>query len=183
MRLTGQHPRLIHDTQHAPSLACQDPQITQPRRAQSQPAVVVLDELTETVELVVSEIVTNAVKASGGLDGQQRRMETIGVPTVRLWLAANEHAVLIQVWDGNDWQPQRREPGLDAEDGRGLLLVEALTTQWGSSVQDGQPGKTVWALIETAHLLQSSANARRLLESLDQAQRRPRPTAGVGAGP
>ena len=142
-----------------------------------------LDELTETVELAVSEIVTNAVKASGGLDKQQRRMEIGGVPTVRLWLAANEHAVLIQVWDGNDWQPQRRDPGLEAEDGRGLLLVEALTTKWGSSVRDGQPAKVIWAVIETAHLRCSPANARRLLESLDQAQRRPRPTAGVGAGP
>jgi site-specific DNA recombinase len=36
-------PRVIHDSQHAPSLAAQDPQITQPRRPTSQPAAVVLD--------------------------------------------------------------------------------------------------------------------------------------------
>jgi hypothetical protein len=42
MRLTGPHPRLIHDTQHAPILAIQDLQITRPRRVTSQPTVVVL---------------------------------------------------------------------------------------------------------------------------------------------
>ena len=36
----GSHPRLIHDSQHAPSLARRDRQITQTRR--SRPAVVVL---------------------------------------------------------------------------------------------------------------------------------------------
>jgi hypothetical protein len=44
MRLTGQHPHLIHDSQHAPSLAGRERQITQPRRATSQPAVVVLGQ-------------------------------------------------------------------------------------------------------------------------------------------
>jgi hypothetical protein len=38
----GPHPRVIHDSQHAPSLADQDGQITQPRQTTSQPAVVVL---------------------------------------------------------------------------------------------------------------------------------------------
>jgi hypothetical protein len=35
-------PRIIYDSQHAPSLAAQDPQITAPRRPTSQPAAVVL---------------------------------------------------------------------------------------------------------------------------------------------
>jgi hypothetical protein len=40
MRLTGQHPRLIHDSRHAPSLAHRERQITQPRQTTSQPAVI-----------------------------------------------------------------------------------------------------------------------------------------------
>ena len=42
MPVPGPHPRIIHDSQHAPSLARQDRQITQPR--QSRHAVVVLEE-------------------------------------------------------------------------------------------------------------------------------------------
>jgi hypothetical protein len=36
--------------------------------------------------------------------------------------------------------------GPDAETGRGLLLIEALSTQWGFYVPDGGDGKIVWAL-------------------------------------
>lgn len=107
-----------------------------------------LKELVETVELVVSEIVTNAIRASGGLEAQQPAVPARGVPTVRLWLAANKQRVLVQVWDGNDWRPQRREPGLEAESGRGLLLVETLSTDWGSFAPNGWPGKVVWAAVE-----------------------------------
>src|SRR5450755_310899 len=73
-----------------------------------------LAELAETVELIVSEIVTNAVRASGSL-GSPDRTGASGLPTVRLWLNGSQSQVLVQVWDGNDWQPQQREPGLDAE--------------------------------------------------------------------
>src|ERR1700733_10361894 len=47
-------PRLIHDSQHAPSLAGQDSQITKPRRSTSRPAAVVLggDPSRETRERV-----------------------------------------------------------------------------------------------------------------------------------
>src|SRR5260221_1112258 len=48
MRLTGPHPRLIHDSQHAPILVSQGCQVTQPRRTPSQLAVVVLGTTLST---------------------------------------------------------------------------------------------------------------------------------------
>jgi anti-sigma regulatory factor (Ser/Thr protein kinase) len=106
-----------------------------------------LKELAEPVELVVSEIVTNAVRASGGLD-DRRRIDECGTPAVRLWLAAEETSVLVLVWDAGPSQPERQEPGLEADSGRGLLLVETISTGWGSFVPDGWRGKVVWALCQ-----------------------------------
>jgi hypothetical protein len=103
--------------------------------------------LADTVELLVSEIVTNAVRASAEhACHQQNPGQTISVPTVRLWLGSNRHRVLIQVWDPNDGAPAPETAGLTAESGRGLLLVHTLSTQWGCFAPDGQDGKIVWAM-------------------------------------
>jgi anti-sigma regulatory factor (Ser/Thr protein kinase) len=105
-----------------------------------------LESLSETVELLVSEIVTNAVRASqelvAGRFGGQRLAE---IPTVRLWLSSDRTAVLIQVWDADHRLPERQEREPEAESGRGLLLVEALSAEWGSYVPNGWWGKVVWA--------------------------------------
>lgn len=107
--------------------------------------------LAEAVELLVSELVTNALQASAQLaSGQHAGAIAGGVPTVRFWLASDHRRVLIQVWDSCDWQPQRQEPRPEAESGRGLLLVEALSSEWGASVDARKPGKVVWALIAAA---------------------------------
>jgi anti-sigma regulatory factor (Ser/Thr protein kinase) len=101
-----------------------------------------LKELIEPVETVVSEIVTNAIRACGGLDGQDMSDGS----AVRLWLAAaDEGGVLMLVWDASPSRPERQQPGPDAESGRGLLLVEALATSWGSFGLADRPGKVVWA--------------------------------------
>jgi anti-sigma regulatory factor (Ser/Thr protein kinase) len=104
--------------------------------------------MRETVQIVVSEIVTNAVRACDGLDGQ-RPAAPGEVPVVRLWLATDHASVLAAVWDASPRRPRRRELGLDAESGRGLLLVDALSAAWGSFAPDGDPGKVVWALCES----------------------------------
>lgn len=107
-----------------------------------------LNALAETAELVVSEIVTNAVRASVAMARPHRHAAPVGsVPAVRFWLASDKQRVLVQVWDGSHWKPERRDPGLEEESGRGLLLVEALTADWGSCVPDGWSGKIVWCLL------------------------------------
>jgi anti-sigma regulatory factor (Ser/Thr protein kinase) len=88
--------------------------------------------LADTAELLVSEILTNAVRASASLAGQHTRMGlAAGVPVVRLWLSSDRHRVLIQVRDGDPHHPASQHTGLDAETGRGLLLVDTLSDQWG----------------------------------------------------
>jgi anti-sigma regulatory factor (Ser/Thr protein kinase) len=103
-----------------------------------------LDRLVETSELLVSEIVTNAIRASAGSAG---RGGTSGLPAVWLWLAADRRNVLIQVWDGSNEMPTWQEVGAEAESGRGLFLVERLSAQWGSYTPEGWTGKVVWALV------------------------------------
>jgi anti-sigma regulatory factor (Ser/Thr protein kinase) len=113
-----------------------------------------LGKAAETAELLVSEIVTNAVRASAGLaTGQHDTVRSADPPTVRFWLAADSRNVLIQVWDGCHWKPQPREPDIQAESGRGLLLVETLSSSWGSFTPNGWTGKIVWALLANADLL------------------------------
>ena len=96
-----------------------------------------LADLAETVELVVSELVTNAIRASEGL--------TPGVPAVRLWLSSDRDRVLVQVWDGNHEMPVRQDPDQDAESGRGLMIVDSLSTDCGSYQRSG--GKVVWSVV------------------------------------
>lgn len=90
----------------------------------------------DTTELVVSELVTNSVRASAGLLS----------PVVRLWLISDRTRVLIQVWDGADEMPARQDAGPDSEAGRGLMLVAALVSQWGSGRANGG-GKVTWAVV------------------------------------
>jgi len=106
-----------------------------------------LGGLTETAELLVSELVTNAVRASTPRGHRQRETgQAARPPLLRLWLTSDGRSVLIQVWDGDRHHPVRRDPGPDAEAGRGLLLIETLSTQWGWYVLDEQGGKIVWAV-------------------------------------
>jgi anti-sigma regulatory factor (Ser/Thr protein kinase) len=97
-------------------------------------------DVTDTVELVVSEIVTNAVRAAGGLSADRP-----AAVAIQLWLIADEADVIVYVFDPSQAQPQLRQVDAEAESGRGLLLVEMLTTEWGSFRPDAQPGKVVWA--------------------------------------
>jgi anti-sigma regulatory factor (Ser/Thr protein kinase) len=99
-----------------------------------------LATLADTVELVVSELVTNAVHASAGLAGQQ------AARPVRFWLASDRYQVMIHVWDPDRRRPVSRAAWPDEETGRGLLLVDALSARWGCYSPDGHAGKIVWAL-------------------------------------
>jgi anti-sigma regulatory factor (Ser/Thr protein kinase) len=87
-----------------------------------------LEPLGTTVELVVSELVTNAIRYGGG--------------PVRLRLI--QHQVLTcEVSDSNTGHPRPRQPHLIDENGRGLFLVAQLSRRWGS--RSATDGKVVWA--------------------------------------
>jgi hypothetical protein len=107
-----------------------------------------LGALAETAGLIVSELVTNAVQASAPLtDSRYAGLWSPGLPPVRLWLFADPRRVLIQVWDGSDQQPLLRPLEPEADSGRGLLLVGALSAEWGCYVPERSTGKIVWALV------------------------------------
>lgn len=91
-------------------------------------------ELADDAELVISELTTNAVRAS----------EAAGSP-VAVRLVLTSASVVVQVLDSAPGVPVRYEPGADAECGRGLQLVAALSSDWGWT--QTQAGKIVWAEI------------------------------------
>lgn len=101
-----------------------------------------------TVELIVSELTTNSVRASLGLQGSRYGgIWKPGTPPVRLWLCSDRRQVVVNVWDGNDQPPRRGDPDPEAEGGRGLLLVETLAAKWGTYTPTNATGKIVWATI------------------------------------
>lgn len=108
-----------------------------------------LSELAETVGLVVSELVTNGVRASKGLTGgRYGGTWRVGPPPVRIWLSSDKERVLIQIWDGDHRMPVRSEAqDLEAEGGRGLMIVEALCEGWGAYRPEGGSGKMVWGVV------------------------------------
>lgn len=95
----------------------------------SDAAALGLAELSDDVALVVSEMVTNAVRHAA--------------PPVRLEVEVTDTEVVVAVCDGTPGLPVVRPPSDDAEGGRGMLLVDLLTADHG--VRSQPPGKTVWA--------------------------------------
>jgi len=75
------------------------------------------------VGVVVSEFVTNSVVASAGL--------RLAAARVLVWLGSDSRCLLLAVADASPRPPVRLNMGSDAEGGRGLALVEALSSRWG----------------------------------------------------
>jgi hypothetical protein len=101
----------------------------------------------DTVELLVSEIITNAVRAAADIARQPDESgQAAGAAWIRFWLISDGRNVLIQVWDDDNRYPVCQRAGLDAEAGRGLLLIDSLSLRWGCYMLDAQGGKIVWAV-------------------------------------
>jgi anti-sigma regulatory factor (Ser/Thr protein kinase) len=100
-----------------------------------------LDELGDNTELLVSELITNAVLAT-------RRLDAPLPFSVRLWLHANRKGVLVTVWDA-DPQPPVLQATVDewAESGRGLQILDVLSSRWGWYEPPVMGGKCVWCEI------------------------------------
>lgn len=106
-----------------------------------------LGELAGTLELVVSELVTNAVHASVDHDGRPRYTADTGLACIHLRLSTDGMAMLVEVWDENYGLPEPTPVDLDAENGRGLMLVDAMAERWGWNAPPSGRGKIVWALV------------------------------------
>ncbi|GGX67914.1 SpoIIE family protein phosphatase [Streptomyces fructofermentans] len=86
-----------------------------------------LDELTFTTELVVSELVTNAIRHAEG--------------PIRLRLIVSR-ALVCEVWDASPTAPHLRHPRTTDEGGRGLFLISQFTQRWGTRYT--RDGKIIW---------------------------------------
>ncbi|MFI0741812.1 SpoIIE family protein phosphatase [Streptomyces sp. NPDC021100] len=98
------------------------------KRVAGQLAAWGLEELAFTTELVVSELVTNAIRHAA--------------PPIRLRLI-RDGALICEVSDGSSTSPRMRRARAFDEGGRGLLLVAQLCRRWGTRFTAG--GKTIWA--------------------------------------
>jgi anti-sigma regulatory factor (Ser/Thr protein kinase) len=94
-----------------------------------------LRELAGDAAMLVSELITNAADASVVLPGR---------PPIALRLLAIGTSLLIEVWDQSPADPEPRDADADAECGRGLTVVAALSARWGCD-RSGYRRKRVWA--------------------------------------
>jgi anti-sigma regulatory factor (Ser/Thr protein kinase) len=94
-----------------------------------------LGDYIEDTGAVTSELVSNAVMHAGA--------RTFGLELLRL--TDSPGAVAVAVTDPSPLPPIRRAPAAGDENGRGLLVVEALSARWGWRPKDS--GKTVFAIL------------------------------------
>jgi anti-sigma regulatory factor (Ser/Thr protein kinase) len=87
-----------------------------------------LPDVAPTAELLVSELVTNAVRHAG--------------TTVEVTALVHDHRLRVEVHDEGEGEPQVERPGTATMGGRGLMIVESVAEDWGWT-EDGD-GKVVW---------------------------------------
>ncbi|MFD9306285.1 SpoIIE family protein phosphatase [Streptomyces sp. NPDC060048] len=88
-----------------------------------------LDDAAFVTELVVSELVTNAIR--------------YGEPPIQLRLIHENNTLICEVSDSSNTAPHMRRARIFDEGGRGLLLVAQLAQRWGT--RHSSTGKTIWA--------------------------------------
>ena len=97
--------------------------------SQLRPLYARLDEISTDVQFVVSELVANAVQAEAS--------------HLLLALDAHHTYLRISVTDDAAGLPVKGRPTADDRRGRGLVIVDAVSIDWGVSHENGT--KTVWA--------------------------------------
>jgi anti-sigma regulatory factor (Ser/Thr protein kinase) len=100
-------------------------------------------EFIETTLLIVSELVTNAIKAAGEPPAHPGDP---GLARITLTVRLMPGQLIIEVSDSDQNPPVLIGADNDAESGRGLLLVDALSKEWGHFFPPAG-GKTVFAIL------------------------------------
>ena len=139
-----------------------------------------LNGLADSTELLVSELVTNAVKTTAGQEDQA---------VVSLRLSSDNARVLTEVWDADPQPPAPKDLGEDGmpdpqkEGGRGLFLVAALSRRWDWYLTQDPTGKVVWCEVDAELPETSSERAYSAPQALlPHKVRREQQTAGRGDG-
>jgi anti-sigma regulatory factor (Ser/Thr protein kinase) len=86
-------------------------------------------DVVDTAQLIVSELITNAVNAE--------------CSSTELRLSCEGRSLRIAVLDDGGGRPSIRAAGDRDEHGRGLAIIDSLATDWGV-VDDSEAGKQVW---------------------------------------
>ena len=87
-----------------------------------------LTEQAFSTELIVSELVTNAIRYAGR--------------PISLRLLRDDHALICEVSDGSSTSPRLRRADVTDEGGRGLFLIAQLAERWGTRYTP--KGKIIW---------------------------------------
>ncbi|GLW99975.1 hypothetical protein Misp02_40620 [Microtetraspora sp. NBRC 16547] len=125
---------------------------TTPRQARafarSQLATWELPQLADTVELLTSELVTNAIRATEAVSSLPVASSVfpVALRMIALRLLLSSDSLVIEVWDVSTQMPATERtdsPDKLREGGRGLALVGALSTMWGHRTAPDR-GKIVW---------------------------------------
>jgi anti-sigma regulatory factor (Ser/Thr protein kinase) len=102
-------------------------------------------EITETISLIISELVTNAVAAAAARSGH---VPALPAPITQI-LRRQPDRLVIEISDPDPNPPVITDAGPDDESGRGLILVQALAKEWGHYFPPAG-GKTVYAILSTS---------------------------------
>jgi PAS domain S-box-containing protein len=121
------------------------------------------EELAESAELAVSEVVTNALVHAG--------------TPVELAVSVHDAGLRVEVTDGSPHLPSPRKYTALAGTGRGLRLLESLVDQWGVEPRDG--GKTVWFQLNHSDQHETARHDMQISPTVASATRSPSPSDTV----
>lgn len=124
-----------------------------------------LGRLVEDAELIVSELVTNAVNATGPTTSEPTTFVTrINLALLAVRVVVLPTGLVVEVWDQEAKPPKRKNiadlDDFEDEGGRGLFIVESLAKRWSFYRPNGG-GKWVWAELEIPRLSGSLPRRRR----------------------
>ena len=105
------------------------------------------EDTAETAVLLVSELVTNAVRFADDPARTLPYSERADASLISLSLRHFREGLLIEVYDTDSNPPIQSRADEDAENGRGLMLVDALSKEWSYFFPPGG-GKVVYCFLE-----------------------------------
>lgn len=112
------------------------------------------EDVAETARLLVSELVTNAARQTGRVDGKPAPLLAERVAVLIVGLRLVPGALRIEVFDQDPNPPSKSErQTYVSERGWGLVLVELLSRRWGTYPARSAAavsGKVVWCEVATS---------------------------------
>jgi anti-sigma regulatory factor (Ser/Thr protein kinase) len=102
-----------------------------------------LAELSDDAEVIVSELLANAVRHAAADQGDEASPAS---SQLGLWLLRHPQGLMCAVIDPSDRLPEIKQPGCVSEGGRGLHVIHSLSDHWGWTPLS-ERGKAVWAIL------------------------------------